>query len=82
MLSPSAQDRATSIHDPRISRNELVARLRDPRLTIVNVMPKSTFDDGHIPESINLPLADIDSSARRIIPDLAQEIAIYCAGPT
>jgi rhodanese-related sulfurtransferase len=51
-------------------------------LTIVNVMPKSTFDDGHIPESINLPLADIDSSARRIIPDLAQEMAIYCAGPT
>ena len=82
MLNPSAQDWVTSVHDPQISRSELIARLRDPRLTIVNVMPKSTFDDGHIPESINLPLAEIDGSARTVMPDLAQEIAIYCAGPT
>ncbi|HEX9452713.1 MAG TPA: rhodanese-like domain-containing protein [Candidatus Binatia bacterium] len=65
-----------------ISREEIVARLQDPTLAIVNVMPKATYDDGHIPGSINLPVADIAAQARRVIPDLAQEIAIYCMGPT
>ena len=65
-----------------IAHDELLARLQDPRLAIVYVLPKETFRDGHIPNSINLPLAEIDSRAREVLPDLAQEIAIYCAGPT
>ena len=65
-----------------ISREELAARLHDPVLTIINVMPKGTYDDGHITGSLNLPVADIEACARRVIPDLAQEIAIYCMGPT
>ena len=65
-----------------ISREEILARLQDRTLAIVNVMPKATYDDGHIPGSINLPIAEIAAQARRVIPDLAQEIAIYCMGPT
>ena len=65
-----------------ISREEIVARLHDRTLAIVNAMPKATYDDGHIPGSINLPVAEIAAQARRVIPDLAQEIAIYCMGPT
>ena len=65
-----------------IAHDELLARLQDARLAIVNVMPYEMFRDGHIPNSINLPLAEIESRAREVLPDLAQEIAIYCAGPT
>ena len=65
-----------------ISRDEILARLQDRALVIVNVMPKETFADGHIPGSLNLPVADIESRARQMISNLAQEIAIYCAGPT
>jgi rhodanese-related sulfurtransferase len=65
-----------------ISREEIVARLQDRTLAIVNVMPKATYDDGHIPGSVNLPVAEIAARARQVIPDLAQEIAIYCMGPT
>jgi rhodanese-related sulfurtransferase len=75
----SSQSRAA---DSTISREEIVARLQDRTLAIVNVMPKATYDDGHIPGSINLPVAEIAAQARRVIPDLAQEIAIYCMGPT
>lgn len=65
-----------------ISHEELRARLQDRALVIVNVMPKETFAEGHIPTSINLPVTEIDSKARKLISNLAQEIAIYCAGPT
>lgn len=65
-----------------ISRGEIVARLHDRTLAVVNVMPKATYDGGHIAGSINLPVAEIAARARQVIPDLAQEIAIYCMGPT
>ena len=65
-----------------ISREEILTRLQDRALVIVNVMPKATYDDGHIPGSINLPLADLKAQACRMISNLDQEIAVYCAGPT
>jgi rhodanese-related sulfurtransferase len=65
-----------------ISREELAARLHDRALTIVNVMPKETYHDGHITGSINLPVAEIAARARQLIPKLDQELAIYCMGPT
>jgi rhodanese-related sulfurtransferase len=82
MLNPSAQVLTESTGDRHISRQEIRARLQDLRWVIVNVLPQETFRDGHIPNSINLPLAEIDSRARAVLPDLAQEIAVYCAGPT
>ena len=65
-----------------ISREEILARLNDPALLLVNVMPKETFEAGHIPHSINLPVTEIDGKARQILPDLTREVIIYCAGPT
>lgn len=65
-----------------ISREEILARLHDPALLLVNVMPKETFEAGHIPRSINLPVAEIENCAPRVLPDMTWEIAVYCAGPT
>lgn len=65
-----------------ISRDELRARLLDQRLVLVDVMPEETYSDGHIPGAIHLPLAAIETRAPRLIANLRQEIAVYCAGPT
>ena len=65
-----------------ISRAELSGRLADRALVIVNVMPVESFKAGHIPGSVNLPIADIPSKARQVLSDLHQEITVYCAGPT
>lgn len=65
-----------------ISREEIVTRLQDRALVILNVMPKETYTDAHIPGSINLPVADIELKARQLISNFNQEIAVYCAGPT
>lgn len=78
-----AESKPDSHHAYRvISREEILARLRDPTLWLVNVMPKETFEAGHIPRSINLPLAEVENCARQVLPDMTREIAVYCAGST
>jgi rhodanese-related sulfurtransferase len=69
-------------HDGTISREEILARLENRALVILNVMPKETFADGYIPGSINLPVAEVEAKARQLISNFNQEIAVYCAGAT
>ena len=61
-----------------ISRDELRARLRDPSLTILDVLPQSSYVDAHIPRAINIPLEQIPDRARELLPDLTADIAVYC----
>jgi len=65
-----------------ISRDELLSRLHDRALTLVNVMPADSFKAAHIPGSLSLPVADIEARARRLLADFNRELAVYCAGPT
>ena len=66
----------------QIAREEILARLSDPSLLLVNVMPKEAFEEGHIPRSLNLPLAEIETKARQVFPEIGRELVIYCGGPT
>jgi rhodanese-related sulfurtransferase len=65
-----------------ISREELLRRLHDPTLAVVNVLPRPAFEEAHIAGSVSLPVADIPSRAREVLPELSREIAVYCGGPT
>jgi rhodanese-related sulfurtransferase len=67
---------------PQISRQELVARLGDPTLKIVNVLPGEAWRAKRIPGSLSLPLADIPSRAAIVLPDRTADIAVYCASDT
>jgi rhodanese-related sulfurtransferase len=62
-----------------ISREEILRRLNDPALTIVDVLPPESYEAAHIPGAINLPVADIEERARVLLPAPAAEIAVYCA---
>jgi rhodanese-related sulfurtransferase len=66
----------------QIAREEILARLNDPSLLLVNVMPKEAFEEGHIPRSLNLPLSEIEAKARQVFPEIGRELVIYCGGPT
>ncbi len=71
----------TSANSPNaheISRDELRDRLRDPSLTIVDVLPQASYVEAHIPRAINIPLEQIPTSAREMLPDLHADIAVYC----
>lgn len=68
------------VHD--ISREEILRRLHDPTLALVNVLPRAAFVEQRIPGSRSLPVADIPAQAREVLPDLNQEIAVYCGNWT
>jgi rhodanese-related sulfurtransferase len=67
---------------PEISREELRLRLRDPALTIVDVLPAASYVSGHIPGAISIPLELIASRARDLLPDRGAEIVVYCGSVT
>jgi rhodanese-related sulfurtransferase len=80
-VSNSEFDKMTS-QMAMITREEILARLNDPSLLLVNVMPKKTFADGHIPRSLNLPLSEVETTVRQLFADVGRELVIYCGGPT
>ena len=65
-----------------ISREELARRLRDRSLTIVDVLPRDSWERHHIPGSVNVPLEELPSLAGVVLPDRDREIVLYCGGPT
>ena len=69
---------ASSSEVPEISRDELHRRLGDSSLTIVDVLPESSYVEAHIPGALSLPLEEIRDRARELLPDFNAEIAVYC----
>ncbi|HBZ72800.1 MAG TPA: hypothetical protein DEP35_24945 [Deltaproteobacteria bacterium] len=65
-----------------ISREEIRRRLHDPSLTIVDVLPASSYAEAHIPGAIGLPMEEVAIRAPLLLPDRDAEIAVYCGGPT
>jgi rhodanese-related sulfurtransferase len=63
---------------PEISREELRQRLSDPALTIADVLPASSYVEWHIPGAVSLPLEQVASRARELLPNRGAEIVVYC----
>jgi len=70
---------ANSSDAHEISRDELQRRLNDSSLTILDVLPQASYVEAHIPRAINIPLEQISTRARELLPDLGADIAVYCA---
>ena len=62
-----------------VSRDDLVVRLRNNLVTVLDVRPEDDFALGHLPGAVNIPLAELE---RRIgeLPK-SQEVIAYCRGP-
>jgi rhodanese-related sulfurtransferase len=65
-----------------ISRGEILRRLDDPALHLVDVLPAASYAEAHIPGALSLPVAEIPTRARALLPDRAAEIAVYCGAFT
>src|SRR5277367_2551640 len=63
---------------PEITRDEIHRRIGDRSLTIVDVLPTASYASAHIPGAISIPLEELGSRARAVLPDRAAEIAVYC----
>jgi rhodanese-related sulfurtransferase/DNA-binding transcriptional ArsR family regulator len=62
-----------------VSRKELISRLRDGLVTVLDVRPEDEFALGHLPGALNIPLGKLDHRLGELPVD--REIVAYCRGP-
>jgi rhodanese-related sulfurtransferase/DNA-binding transcriptional ArsR family regulator len=62
-----------------VSRKELVKRLRQGSVTVLDVRPEDEFALGHVAGAVNIPLRKLKSRLSELDP--SQEIIAYCRGP-
>ncbi|MCP4408547.1 MAG: metalloregulator ArsR/SmtB family transcription factor [Gammaproteobacteria bacterium] len=58
---------------------ELLERVREGLVTVLDVRPPEEYSSGHLPGAINIPLTDLEKHLNEFVP--AQEIVAYCRGP-
>jgi rhodanese-related sulfurtransferase/predicted transcriptional regulator len=61
-----------------VSRKELLRRMRDGLVTVIDTRPPEEFAAGHLPGAINLPLSALKRRLRELPRE--QEIVAYCRG--
>jgi len=62
-----------------VLRKELLSRVREGLVTVVDVRPAKEYAAGHVPGAVNIPVADLERQLDRIDPE--QQIVAYCRGP-
>lgn len=62
-----------------VSREDLLARLRDGLVTVLDVRPEDEFGLGHLPGARNVPLSELERHLAELPRD--REIVAYCRGP-
>jgi rhodanese-related sulfurtransferase/DNA-binding transcriptional ArsR family regulator len=61
------------------TRGELLLRLRQGDVVVLDVRPKPEYEAGHIPGAISVPISDVRSRLRAVPQE--GEIVAYCRGP-
>jgi len=62
-----------------VSREDLLERLQDGSVTLLDVRPEDEFALGHLPGALNVPLSELERRLSELPKD--QEIVAYCRGP-
>ena len=62
-----------------VDNGELVTRVRDGAVTVIDVRPREEYVAGHIPGALSIPLPDLAARAREL--PRRRAIVAYCRGP-
>lgn len=62
-----------------VSRLELMDRLKQGLVTVLDVRPEDEFALGHLPGAINIPVKELEKKLAEL--DAGKEIVAYCRGP-
>lgn len=66
-----------------ISLKELEASLRAARRPVLlEALPKRYFDQGHLPDAVNINVDEVKAKAPELLPDKEAQIVVYCASQT
>ncbi|PLY41424.1 ArsR family transcriptional regulator [Janthinobacterium sp. ROICE36] len=66
-------------HVEALTGEELLERMREASITVLDVRPAREFAAGHLPGAINIPFDDLQRRFAELPPH--QDIAAYCRGP-
>jgi rhodanese-related sulfurtransferase len=61
-----------------VSCTELLERLRAGTAAVLDVRPEDEYRHGHLPDALNIPLAQLEQRLAELPPD--REIVAYCRG--
>ncbi len=62
-----------------IPPQELLQRVRDGLVTVLDVRPVEEYTAGHVPGAVNIPLSELEGHLESLNPDM--EVVAYCRGP-
>jgi len=62
-----------------IPANELLQRVRDGLVTVLDVRPREEYDAGHLTGAVNVPMAELEQHLDQLATD--KEVVAYCRGP-
>lgn len=62
-----------------LPRSELLQRVKDDLVTVLDVRPEEEFNSGHVAGAINVPLNKLEAYLDSL--EAEQEIVAYCRGP-
>ncbi|KPP98981.1 metalloregulator ArsR/SmtB family transcription factor [Marinobacter sp. HL-58] len=62
-----------------VSRDDLLAGLREGSVALLDVRPQEEYQAGHLPDAINIPLDELETMLDALPRD--REIVAYCRGP-
>ncbi len=62
-----------------LPHQELLERVRDGLVTVLDVRPPDEYAAGHVSGAVNVPLSELEQYLKGISPQ--QEIVAYCRGP-
>lgn len=62
-----------------VSRADLVSRLHEGLVTVLDVRPEDEFAQGHLPRAVNIPLGELVRRLGELPRD--REVIAYCRGP-
>ncbi|TMK72083.1 MAG: rhodanese-like domain-containing protein [Actinobacteria bacterium] len=67
---------------PTIATDELLAKMEDGSVILVDALAPMVYAHSHLPGAINLPLRAIGpETIGRRLPDRQAEIVVYCTNP-
>ena len=62
-----------------ITRQDVAARIKRGEVTVVEALPRSYWDDGHLPTAVSLPHDAGDDTILATLPDRGRAVVVYCA---
>lgn len=62
-----------------VSRSDLLDRMREGLVTVLDVRPQDEFASGHIPGALNIPLSELSRRLGEL--GRGRDIVAYCRGP-